>query len=629
MKQILIISLLLLCNISSYSFNDNIFNVLDVKSGISDNYIQGILKDKYGFMWFATKNGLNRYDGYYFKKYTTIHLGSYNNSIDWIKEDGSGNVWIKTPVNYCYYDRESDRFENDLSSIMSHFGVQDTLRHLFIDKDQNIWFVTDSLIYYYNFIKKEKLLIERIDKREIYDLACNNGNAYLLFDDGTISYFNKEKNLFEDLINIELSTNMKHNLFLDSEQYLWIYSTHGEDLDCYSTQEKKWIDYKGKSDITNENAIITNVEEDKNGNIWIGTDNNGIYITNIFNKSFSHIYKSPKLYSLPNNHITCFFKDNSGIMWVGTSKQGVIYTILNNNIFDNHILGDKEDISCITEDNDGTLWFGFDGEGVAKFDNATGKLKHFKAKTGDIPSDLIVCSFKDSQNRIWWGSFGYGAFYYKDGKFNNLTFNLNREEEPIYIRRITEDNIGNIWFATFTQGILCLKKDGQIEQFNQSNSTLTTNYIADMSCNDGRNLYIGTSSGLFCMDLHSKEITELIENKQGQKFALDNFVNCLFHDSNGLLWTGGRDGLIIYNKNDDKIYSLTTADGLSNNTIRAIYEDGNNNIWVSTDHGISHIKISKDHISNLYNFYCFPYYEKDGIGDYTFNNFSTIGRAHV
>lgn len=69
---------------------------------MSDNYIQAIERDKYGFMWFATRDGLNRYDGYHFKTYTTLRQGAYNNSVEWVAEDAAGNIWIKTPVNYCF-----------------------------------------------------------------------------------------------------------------------------------------------------------------------------------------------------------------------------------------------------------------------------------------------------------------------------------------------------------------------------------------------------------------------------------------------------------------------------------------------------------------------------------------------
>ena len=627
MKHIIITFFLFIVSLPIFSFAENNFNILDVKSGISDNYIQSILKDKYGFMWYATKNGLNRYDGYHFKKYTIIDLGSYNNSVEWIKEDASGRIWIKTAVNYCFYNREKDIFENNLTDILDSFKIKEPLTKLFIDNDNNIWFITPENYYYYSFDRKEMSIIPIDDSINILDLSCKNDKAFILSSDGRIYKLNNEVNEFKNIYTTTLIPELIHNIFLDTEENLWIYSIHSSNLLCYSTKNNKVIDFQGKNNIIQENTIITNVEEDNNGNIWIGTDNNGIYITNIYNKSFSHIFKKPKkLFSLPNNHITCFFKDDKDIMWVGTSKQGVIYTSLNNNIFDNNTFENKEDLSCILEDANRNLWFGFDGEGIACKEYKSNDIKYFNSKDGTIPSNLIVCSYLDSKGRIWWGSFGYGPFYYLNNKFEKLSFNTNKTqnnyESPLYIRRITEDKSGNIWFATFTQGVFCLKEDGVWDNYNYSNSSLVTNYIADISCVDDRNLYIATSSGLYNMDLYTKKIIELNSTKEGVSFTQDKFVNCLYSDSYGLLWIGGREGLNIYDKVNDKVYRLTVDNGLSNNNIRAIKEDINKDIWVATDHGISHIKISKDHISNIYNFFSFPYYEKDGIGDYTFNNFS-------
>ena len=100
---------------STPSWGNINFHQLDIKSGISDNFIQSIVKDQFGFMWFATRNGVNRYDGYRFKHYTTIELGAYNNDVEWIAEDGAGTLWLKTPVNYCYYNRETAEFLNSLN----------------------------------------------------------------------------------------------------------------------------------------------------------------------------------------------------------------------------------------------------------------------------------------------------------------------------------------------------------------------------------------------------------------------------------------------------------------------------------------------------------------------------------
>lgn len=100
-KKSILSFLILVYSIISYANPIRNFHILDVKSGISDNYIQGILCDNYGFMWFATTNGLNRYDGYHFKQYTTKQLGQYNNSVKGIKQDASGKIWVEAHFGYC------------------------------------------------------------------------------------------------------------------------------------------------------------------------------------------------------------------------------------------------------------------------------------------------------------------------------------------------------------------------------------------------------------------------------------------------------------------------------------------------------------------------------------------------
>ena len=87
-----------------YAHDKLSFRNFDVRTGISDNYVQSVLRDRYGFMWFATLNGLNRYDGYQFKKYTTTQLGAYNNDIKSIAEDAEGNIWVKGVVGYYIYE---------------------------------------------------------------------------------------------------------------------------------------------------------------------------------------------------------------------------------------------------------------------------------------------------------------------------------------------------------------------------------------------------------------------------------------------------------------------------------------------------------------------------------------------
>lgn len=186
MKNIVFTLFFTLCGLYCHAYNEIHFRTLDVKSGISDNYISDILHDKYGFMWFATRNGLNRYDGYHFKHYSTTQLGTYDNSIEWVSEDASGTIWIKTPVNYCFYDRESDELKNCVQGKLEKLGIRNHFKQLFIDEENNLWCSTTDTLYFYQFAKRKLSQIPLPHDIEIADLSARRSYAYLLLNDGSI-----------------------------------------------------------------------------------------------------------------------------------------------------------------------------------------------------------------------------------------------------------------------------------------------------------------------------------------------------------------------------------------------------------------------------------------------------------
>lgn len=153
-KNLLLILMCFVCGLV-YAHDGLNFRNLDVKSGISDNYVRSVLRDQYGFMWFATLNGLNRYDGYQFKKYTTTQLGAYNNDIESIAEDAAGNIWIKGPVSYYIYDREQDKLENKIQPVLNKYGITGEVSYLTVDKDYNLWCTVMDTLFHYDFAKSK------------------------------------------------------------------------------------------------------------------------------------------------------------------------------------------------------------------------------------------------------------------------------------------------------------------------------------------------------------------------------------------------------------------------------------------------------------------------------------------
>ncbi|MCD8044672.1 MAG: response regulator [Tannerellaceae bacterium] len=625
MKTKLSIIILILYNIAIQAFDEINFHVLDVKSGISDNYIQDILHDKYGFMWFATRDGLTRYDGYHFKNYTTLQLGAYNNNIEWVNEDASGNIWIKTPVNYCFYNHEKDELDNKVHIPLSKLGISKIPKQMFIDEDKNLWCVIDNTLYYYKFNEKKLLCIPIPGNIRIVDLTCRYSQAYLLLSDGNVVTVDWNLDTIRKILHTELHSSFQSHIYLDMMSHLWLYASHSPQIKCYSIKDKEWVIFPEQSNLGNDQTMITTVTDDGKGNVWIGTDNKGVFIYHYEKNKITRLYKKAgKMYSLPSNHITCIFKDAKDIMWIGTGKQGVAYSGLNNIIFQNNRCPQQEDVSCLLEDDRGNLWMGFDGEGIARYDKTTQSYTYFKSNDKTIPSDLIVCSFRDSKGKIWWGSFGKGAFYYENSHFTLLNGSTGKDniDPPHYIRRITEDAMGTMWFATYTQGLYCLNTDGTFQSYTMGNSPLLTDYIADLSCVDGHLIYVATSSGVYCMDTSTRQLTPLERDKNGKEIIQDNFANCIYQDTRGWLWIGGRKGINIYDRVQNSLIRLDNEAGISHPYIRAIVEDQNGNMWVTTDHGITQIMVEKNPDSPDSGLYCYPYFEEDGIGNFTFNNFS-------
>ena len=381
------------------------------------------------------------------------------------------------------------------------------------------------------------------------------------------------------------------------------------------------MDYIGRQELAN--ALITAVMDDGNGNLWIGTDDKGVYINYNQDKRLVRINKkSGNPFSLADNHINCFFKDNQNTMWVGTAKQGVSFAGLDKIAFSTCFLPEQEDVKCLQEDKKGNLWMGFDGEGLIRQDSDKTSYTRFKMKKHSILSDLIICSCLDTKGRLWFGTYGGGAFYEQGGKFIPL-----RNVAPVslkYIRRIVEDANGTLWFGTFMQGLYAMDSRSNFTAYTMNSSILPTGSILDLAYSKGRNLYIGTSSGLYSIDIYTRKITPITGTKANTKSLPDSYISSLFYDSRGLLWIGTRSGMTVFDEKKDEMVHLTIENGLSHNSIRAITEDKFKNIWVTTDHGITNIVVDSSPAGQRKDspYLCYPYFEEDGIGDMTFNSHS-------
>lgn len=625
MRRCTLFLLLIISSLQVFSQEKFNFRSLDVRDGISDNFINGILRDEYGLMWFATINGLNRYDGYNFKLYTTTEQGEVDNDILSVNEDGAGNIWIKTTNKYFLYDRKKDRLSKDISSVLQLLKVQGDIKLLFIDADKNLWCIIKNTLYYYNYKEKSKLSFHLHLSDTVKWVECRQKQAYLLLSSGKLCKVNFETNSISEESSLSISSYASHKMYIDHSLNLWFYTPHSPEdaLRCYYPRTKTWKNFAEENILFSD--FVTAVLDDGKGNIWIGTDDAGIIIYNQEKKEFKQMkYEKNNLFSVSSNHIKCFYKDVQNVMWVGTSKRGVTFSYLDNIVFDRKELPGQDDISCILEDRFEQLWFGSDGEGITRVDKSN-KNTHYNEKQGNLFSNLVVCSLLDSKNRIWFGTYGGGVWYYEKESFSKLNYIVEEgvENPLLYIRRIEEDISGNIWIGTVSHGLFCYDKNSSFTHYTTKNIGLPNNSITDLYCQNERELYIGTTTGLCVMDTYLRQLSPVVTETDSSLFA-DPLINCLYIDSRGLLWIGGQKGLSVLNIKEKSNTPIVIEDGLSSQYIRAITEDNNNNIWITTDQGISNIVVVKDPKYPTPVFRCYHYYEEDGLGDITFNNHSIL-----
>lgn len=572
------------------------FNHFTVDDGLSQNTVFSITQDKFNSMWFATYDGLNKYDGYNFIVYkhdTNDSTTISDNILNVLYTDSNGNVWIGTHSGLSFYDRESDNFINSYK-IIEGSKVQ-VCSILELNKD-SLLIGTNRGLYLFNveskkFSKKNFLLDDNISVNCLIKLdhliyIGTDNNVYVC--DILTSQIRK---LSQNLDNIKIHFIVKSR----KDNGLWI-ATEGLglyyfDLDTFSTRHYTISD--------NLNSLyIRSLCYDSQDRLWIGTFNG----LNIYDEethtmsSFSHDPVDRK--SLSQNSIRSIFLDSQGGMWLGTYFGGCNYyhplknqfrhiqtTPLKNSLSDNVV-------SCIVEDKNKNLWIGTNDYGLNFFDSQKMLFTHFDLKKNnkDIGSNNIKAVFVDECRK-------------------------------------------NIYIGTHSGGFVILNpQTRQIERYLPSNSNLSSENVYSILPENNEELWLGTLNGLVKFNIETKTFFPILEDKCGYKlqekhitclykdtkdrlwiggdnslsvYIINNgdlfkkiqifpyeiansfkFVNCIIEDSRNFIWIGTRNGLFLYNEKDGKIQHYTEKNGLPNDVIYGILEDNLGRMWLSTNNGL-------------------------------------------
>jgi len=622
LKRLLIVMLMALPAAAAGIY---MFKTLDTRNKMNSSQINCIMKDSKGYMWFGTPAGLYRYDGYV---YHNFQCDSQDGSslpdsyIHSIQEAMDGTLWINTAQGMCLYHPRTETFERDMHQVYAKMGVNGTPTIVYIDRNKNFWM----------YIPKRGVLAYDMQKQLMYEFGYTNGvsgipagnicsisecrdGAVLTYDDGTLvclSIADDHKTVWQT--GAVAAQGLRHSStlksFADPHDNIWLYGQGT--LMLYLKKSDEWITTTGdKLGLTGSGVdrTVFSMASDKQGNIWMATDRSGLVKMSAGSYEMESVTPVGMNSHRPATGETvsalCAYVDDTGLLWVGTEKNGVAFYGKNIYKFSSAMIGD---VTAITEDNDGRLWYGTSENGIYGYG-------------GPLASHKVSALAATPDGSIWVGSKQNGITRILNGEsiFYSLAKDSTKTLIDDNINDLTVDKTGNLWIATDGGLQMYSTKMNTFSSYTKENGRLTTNTITCLSYGSGNTLFAGTSEGVLVINISTTEKEMLTGEKASLNKFTNNYVTQVMEDSRGLLWVGTRDGINVYDRSNDRLVHITEKDGLCNNCVRGLTEDGNHNVWITTTNGVCRVVVQRNHEEGTFNYSMYNYDTSDGMQGNEFN----------
>ncbi|CAN5730768.1 two-component regulator propeller domain-containing protein [soil metagenome] len=593
------------------------FKKINIENGLSNSTIETIFQDNRGFMWFGTRDGLNRFDGYQVLTYKYNPTDSQSVSDNYITSIFQGDdkfIWIGTINGLNRFDPSTNNFKRyynktPVGNNPGHNHITRILR----GPNNAIWVSTFGAGIY--LLDTDKNVFTNIDINPANGKLQNFVNT--LFEDKKGStWAGTEAGLYH--YNTVAGNFVAEPRFIQSNQKPYSISVIKEDNEhnlLLGTSDNGLIIYDPRfkiqqqftHDDANTNSISSNLVRDilvtKAGNIWTGTVNGGLdYFDQPAKKFTNYQYRPDNPASLSQRTVSALLEDNQGNIWIGTHRGGInlyVRGIEKFNLYRQSATGNSlsyNDVKCFSEDKNGNIWIGTDGGGLNLFNRQTNTFKHYKyshSDNGSIGSNEVIDVMKDSEGKIWVGTWGGGLCRYLEDGDRFIRYQQNGNgNAPRYIQTIFEDSRHRFWIATYFDGLyLFNRKDNSwthVEQSASGKTQLAGKNILSVIEDKSSNIWISTDDGgLNRLDAVSGEFKQYF-NTEDKKPDL----RVLFIDNKGNLWVG-QSGLYQYNHTSDS-FSLYNKAALDKEFIKGIIEDNKGNLWVSTSNGITVVNADKN-----------------------------------
>ena len=605
MKKLVLFLLLLLlyslCSIAAdgmenRGWSNYYFSHISVENGLSQSNVKAIVQDSYGFLWFGTKNGLNRFDGTSIvqKDCDDYAAGTGNHNISALFEDKDRILWVGTDRGVYRYNPDSDIFTAVNLKTSEGVDMNNWVSNIVADSVGNIWVVIpdqgvfrykNKRLYFYELTNKANF------KTEAPDCICvrSNGEVWVASWGVGLFRYNDKTDTFEHYIKGKngLSLQGKNiNAICDYGDWIAMAIYEGEVMKYNPvTNELVKIPLPEASETFVRNLMFWRNE------LWIGT-NDGLFILDEHKNTTTHLLPDlMRPFSLSDKIIYTLYRDKEDGIWLGTMFGGVNYLPNLGMAFDKYVPGsDAYSLSTkrvreIVSDREGNIYIGTEDDGINILDIATGKVKQIHYNPGDEKNRLMTLAMSIYDNQVYCGLFkqGMDVVRLSDNKIQHYSYEqLGIGEGSVYSFFI--DSKGRRWIGT---GWGLYKASPRSFAFSRVNET-GYDWIFDIIEDREGNLWFATmGSGLWKYTPANGTFKKYIHEKGQTNTLSSNSVSSIMQDSRGFIWLStDRGGICRYNPQTDNFTTYSIQDGLPDDVAYKILEDKMHNLWFGTNRGL-------------------------------------------
>jgi len=573
------------------------FKNITSEEGLAINGVRCIFEDSIGFIWLGhTGGGITRYDGRNFEVFEEATM-LISSDITSINQDPGGSLWITTAQSGALNIWNPEAAGTSEFKFEQYHGrrLSDRVFDMHIGSDSILYFITDIGVQTKipDSVEFKKLNIQGMGYFQVTSfLEDSKGNFWFgTYNDGLYKYTRKEgtgdldARDSGDLSFYNTRNGLAHNfvstLFEDSRGNIWVGTWGGGLSRIQSTDSGTGTETGTDSDsgtgtgevlytFNTDNGLhdlkIWSVVEDVEGNILIGTNENGL-----------SIFKGEQFVS---------FSENNGL--------------INNQVW------------AVLQDRGGKFWFGTNG-GISIYDPALSAGQDFRHITSDRYNmgNQIRFLKEDRQGHIWIGTYGDGSYEYIPGQGRIIySPRINSYNQQQIVTAMEIDRENNLWVGT---------TDGLIYYDINHRQVAYLTQVHGLAGMDISALY-ADSKGILWVGAKGKGITTIDGDSISPLEMDNNFTpNCFAESSDGRIWIGTEGQGIFAIQGRELVGQLSTRDGLLANLITLVNVDGDDNVFIGTNQGLNKYVVAEDRI--------YTYMEKNGfVGIETKNNASCLDR---